>query len=381
MQINGNKAGIYIHIPFCKQACTYCNFHFSTSLQLKAEMIDALLEEIGQRKDYVENKEIQSIYFGGGTPSLLSPEEINKILEIIKSHFIISEDVEITIECNPDDIGLQKLMDYKAIGLNRISLGIQSFRDADLMLMNRSHDVAQAENSLTIIKQAGFNNISADLIYGIPGLSNADWELNIQKLIDSQVEHISAYALTVEPKTVLQHQITKKKVKAPDDNQAAEQFDILVDVLNNNGFEHYEISNFAKQQKYSRHNTSYWLGNFYLGLGPSAHSFNGISRQWNIANNSKYIESIKNRIPDFEFEKLSESQQINECIMIALRTMWGLNIKAFSERFGKEHEQILILSAESYIKLGLIKREGDFLIISPQGKFISDAIISDLFTE
>lgn len=381
MEFNENKAGIYIHIPFCKQACTYCNFHFSTSLQLKDELINALLTEIDLRKDYAESKEIQSIYFGGGTPSLFSAQEINSILEKISSNFIVSNDVEITIECNPDDISLQKLTEYKSIGLNRISLGIQSFRETDLLLMHRSHDVAQAENSLELIKEAGFKNISADLIYGIPGLSHVDWKTNIQKLINAQVAHISAYALTVEPKTVLQHQITKKQIDAPDDTQAAEQFDILVELLNTNGYEHYEISNFAKQNKYSRHNTSYWFGNLYLGLGPSAHSFNGVSRQWNISNNSKYIAGIQNNTPDFELENLSESQQINECIMIALRTKWGLNITEFTERFGLEHSQILMLNAESYIKTGLLLKENDFLIISAQGKFISDTIISDLFTE
>ena len=381
MQINENKAGIYIHIPFCKQACTYCNFHFSTSLKHKEEIISAIITEITLRKQFLEGKTIQSIYFGGGTPSLLTSTELNLILENIAASFTIENDVEITLEANPDDINTQKLIELKTSGINRISLGIQSFYDRDLLMMNRSHNAGQAEKSLQLIKDAGFENITADLIYGIPDQSNAEWESNIQKLLRFNINHISCYALTVEPKTKLFHLIAKNKMLSPDENHAAEQFEILTALLIADGYEHYEISNFAKNQKYSRHNTSYWSGNWYAGFGPSAHSYNGISRQWNISNNALYVKNINSGMDFFESEHLTKSQQINEFIMVSLRTMWGLDKNQFEKKYGESELKQLMKGAEKYITENYISDTNGYLIITSKGKFVSDGIIAELFSE
>lgn len=381
MQINENKAGIYIHVPFCKQACTYCNFHFSTSQALKGEFISSILAEIESRKQYTQDRSIQSIYFGGGTPSLLSTKDLNLILGSLNRSFNIDNDVEITLEANPDDISTHKLKELKESGINRISLGIQSFYDRDLLMMNRSHNAEQAEKSLQLIKDAGFENITADLIYGIPDQTNEEWEDNIQKLLRFNINHISCYALTVEPKTKLFHLIAKKKMIKPDEDRAAEQFEILTDLLVSNEYEHYEISNFAKNKKYSRHNTSYWLGNWYVGFGPSAHSFNGISRQWNVSNNALYIKNIGSGNSFFESEELTISQQINEYIMVSLRTMWGLNKNQFATRFGEQELNRLMKETEKYIVENYIADINDKLIITKKGKFISDGIIGDLFGE
>ena len=381
MQINENKAGIYIHIPFCKQACTYCNFHFSTSLKHKEEIISAIITEITLRKQFLEGKTIQSIYFGGGTPSLLTSPELNLILENIAASFTIENDVEITLEANPDDINTQKLIELKTSGINRISLGIQSFYDRDLLMMNRSHNAGQAEKSLQLIKDAGFENITADLIYGIPDQSNAEWESNIQKLLSFNINHISCYALTVEPKTKLFHLIAKNKMLSPDENHAAEQFEILTALLIADGYEHYEISNFAKNQKYSRHNTSYWSGNWYAGFGPSAHSYNGISRQWNISNNALYVKNINSGMDFFESEHLTKSQQINEFIMVSLRTMWGLDKNQFEKKYGESELKQLMKGAEKYITENYISDTNGYLIITSKGKFVSDGIIAELFSE
>lgn len=381
MQINENKAGIYIHIPFCKQACTYCNFHFSTSLKHKEEIISAINKEITLRKQFLEGKTIQSIYFGGGTPSLLTSIELYSIMENIAASFTIENDVEITLEANPDDINTQKLIELKTSGINRISLGVQSFYDRDLLMMNRSHNAGQAVKSLQLIKDAGFENITADLIYGIPDQTNAEWESNIQKLLSFNLHHISCYALTVEPKTKLFHLIAKHKMLSPDENHAAEQFEILTALLVANGYEHYEISNFAKNQNYSRHNTSYWSGNWYAGFGPSAHSYNGISRQWNISNNALYLKNINSGIDFFDSEHLTKSQQINETIMVSLRTMWGLNKNQFALKFGDQELKRLMQDAQKYIIENYIIDMKGNLIITKKGKFISDGIIAELFSE
>ncbi len=381
MDININKAGIYIHIPFCKQACTYCNFHFSTSLKFKDEIISAILLEIEIRKQYLEGKNIQSIYFGGGTPSLLSIIDIRQIMDHLYKYYKVDGDIEITLEANPDDISEQKLKELKEAGINRISLGIQSFYDRDLLMMNRSHSASQAEKSLQLIKDAGFENITVDLIYGIPDQTNAEWESNIHKLLSFNIDHISCYALTVEPKTKLFQLVEKKKIPAPDEDHAAELFEILTELLTSNGYEHYEISNFAKNKKYSRHNTSYWLGNWYAGFGPSAHSYNGKTRQWNINNNALYLQNISAGLPFFESEELTISQQINEYIMISLRTMWGLDKDQFRLKFGQQELLRLIQDAEKHITENYITDYNGKLIISKEGKFISDGIIGDLFAE
>ncbi len=376
---NENKAGIYIHVPFCKQACSYCNFHFSTSFQLKEAFVKSLVKELEMRKNYLGNSTIQSIYFGGGTPSVLTSEESNFILNAIYKVFPVDKNAEITLEANPDDLAIVKLNELKISGFNRLSIGIQSFFDRDLIMMNRIHNSIDAERSLQNSIDAGFDNITADLIYGIPGQSNVEWEMNINTLLKYKIDHISCYALTVEPKTAMQHLIQKKKMLAPDEAQTVEQFEILVDLLTSNNFEHYEISNFARDKKYSLHNSSYWFGNKYLGAGPSAHSFDNITRQWNASNNSAYIEGINNKTPIYEIETLTETQQKNELLMTSLRTMWGLNINHFIEKYGIDCFEQIKKEGAKYHVVNYLEIVGDNLIITPKGKFISDKIISDLF--
>ncbi len=380
MIFNENKAGIYIHIPFCKKACVYCNFHFSTSLQLKPDMLRAIQKEIIERKGYLPNKKIQSIYFGGGTPSLLSGGEVQSIINLIQQEYIVDTDAEITLEANPDDLNQEYLETILHAGVNRISIGIQSFDDNDLKWMNRSHDAAQAENSLKLIAAAGFKKVTADLIYGIPGSTHEAWRNHIEKVIP-YVNHISCYALTVEPKTVLQHLITKGKSLPVDENHTAEQFEILTTTLKAAGFEHYEISNFAKNGAYALHNTAYWMGNHYLGIGPSAHSYNGIERAWNISNNAIYIKNIFDEISFNEIEILTPVQQMNEMILTSLRTMWGLDVALFRARFGEKNAGTLEKQFPKLIQDQLIDIKGTQAIITDRGKFISDGIISNLFFE
>jgi oxygen-independent coproporphyrinogen-3 oxidase len=278
-------AGVYIHIPFCKQACYYCNFHFSTSLRLKDVLIPAILKEIELRSIHADNEVIQTIYFGGGTPSLLSMDDINAILSSLNKNFNISDSAEISLEANPDDITIEKLNGWRNAGINRLSIGIQSFIERDLQWMNRAHNVSQALSCIHLARESGFNNFSIDLIFGVPGLSNSEWENNVQTVIDLQVPHISSYALTVEPKTALQKMIVTKKKENVNADIQAEQYHILMKKMNEAGYEHYEISNFAKPGFRSRHNSSYWQSEKYIGIGPSAHSYNGKERMWNKANN------------------------------------------------------------------------------------------------
>ncbi len=305
-------AGIYIHIPFCKKACNYCNFHFSTSLKQEEAMIQAITQELDMRINYLESQLIETIYWGGGTPSILQKESILYIHQHLLKYVNATAIKEYTMECNPDDISEAFLDILKLIGVTRLSLGIQSFKEADLQYMNRAHNIKQVYEALSLISAYGFD-MSIDLIYGIPGLLDEEWRENISKAMHPSINHISAYALTVEPQTLLANQIKKGKAEPLDENQAARQFEILVNTLSENGYEQYEISNFARNRKYAVHNTSYWKGQWYLGLGPSAHSFNGKSRSWNIANNNLYIQFINNKTPAFEEELLSEENQWNDC--------------------------------------------------------------------
>ena len=328
-------AGIYIHIPFCKKACHYCNFHFSTSTKQIEPLVDCLLKEIVLRKDYTKET-IETIYFGGGTPSILSAEQIQKILQAVKDNYIVSNDAEITLESNPDDIAADKLLQWKAMGINRLSIGIQSFREEDLLWMNRAHNASQAYNCIKLAQEYGFNNITIDLIYGVPNLSDEHWKENINTALSLNIPHLSCYALTVEPKTALDKLIQTKKKEAVDTDKQATHFLILMEALNNAGFEHYEISNFAIPGYRSKHNSSYWQGKHYVGIGPSAHSFNGDSRQWNVANNALYIQAINNNILPSEKEILTPHQQFNEYVMTALRTIDGIDLNYLTERYGKE---------------------------------------------
>ncbi len=372
-------AGIYIHIPFCKQACHYCNFHFSTSFAQKDALINAILKEISLATVMNINEKVETIYFGGGTPSLLSLEDIHIILATIKTTFPISTDAEITLEANPDDISSSKLAGWRSAGINRLSIGIQSFLNEELVWMNRAHNASQALDCLQLSRDAGFDNFSVDLIYGSPLLSNDDWKKNVDLLIEKNIPHISCYALTVEPKTALDKMIAHQKKLPVDGDKQAEQFLLLMGWLQRAGYEHYEISNFAKPGLRSKHNSSYWQGKTYYGFGPSAHSFNGSSRRWNVANNALYIQALeKNTIP-FEEEILTNTQQLNEYIMISLRTMEGIDLSVVYDKFGEDFSEKLKVKSEKFIQTGKLSMEDDNIILTNEGKLLADGIASDLF--
>ncbi|MFD0765494.1 radical SAM family heme chaperone HemW [Mucilaginibacter lutimaris] len=371
-------AGIYIHIPFCKQACHYCDFHFSTSAKYKDEMVAALLKEIGIRKDYLQNETIETIYFGGGTPSVLSADEIMRIINAITELHAVSADTEITLEANPDDLDQQKINAFRHTPVNRFSIGIQSFFDEDLQWMNRIHRANEAEVSVKRAQDAGFKNITVDLIYGYPLLSDAKWKHNLNKVFELGIPHISAYSMTVEPQTALAAFISKKKQPPMNESQSANQFNIMLDAMQVNGFEQYEISNFCKPGHYSRHNSNYWKGVNYLGIGPSAHSFNGDTRQWNIANNARYIKSLlENTIPA-EIEVLTEINRLNEYIMTSLRTIWGLDLNKLNSIAPGAKNNVLE-AAVPFFDDGSIKQTGNVLTLTTQGKLYADNIASSLF--
>lgn len=374
---------LYLHIPFCKQACSYCDFHFSTLLKNKTHFIQAIQKEIVLQKHYfssLPDKTIRSIYFGGGTPSLLLQEEINALLNQLHLHFSIAADAEITLEANPDDLSKQKLEALNSSGINRLSIGIQSFANDDLMLMNRAHTAEMAHRCVKEAQDAGFENISIDLIYGIPSLSEKQWLQNMNTAFALDVQHISAYCLTVEPKTALEHAIRTGKSKALNEEQAARHFEMLLEAMKKNDFIQYEISNFCRDGHYSRHNSNYWLKEAYLGLGPSAHSYNGIDRQYNIANNNSYAHALleENKVP-FTMEELSASQRYNEYILTSLRTMWGADLKKVFNDFGKEVVDHCLKEAEKYIHSSHILQHKNNLSLSQSGKLIADRIASDLF--
>jgi oxygen-independent coproporphyrinogen-3 oxidase len=386
-------AGIYLHIPFCKQACHYCNFHFSTSLKRKNDFVVALLREIELRAAYIGGETVETIYFGGGTPSLLDPGELEKIMESLYAHFSIAPEAEITLEANPDDIDdmltavprfPRKLQVWKKAGINRLSIGVQSFFEEDLRWMNRSHTSGQALAAIRLTQEQGFDNISIDLIYGGPTMSDERWNMNLDQALSLGIPHLSCYALTVEPRTALDQLIRRKKVDAVDPERQARQFLLLMDRLARENYDQYEISNFARPGRRSRHNSSYWQGVTYLGLGPSAHSFNGESRQWNVPDNGRYIDSLgSDRLP-FEKEQLTGVQQLNEYIMISLRTLEGCDLQKVSARFGKNAALDLALGAKKFIVQGKIESvpgeigEGR-LSLTREGKLLADGIAADLF--
>lgn len=373
-------AGIYIHIPYCKQTCSYCDFHFSTSLKSKDAFISSLIHEIELQKNYLgKNTLIETIYFGGGTPSLLSTDELDKIFKSLYANFSITKNAEITLEANPDDLSKTKLQELKLSPINRLSIGIQSFFEEDLKLMNRAHTAQNAENCIKESQQAGFENLTVDLIYGTPGLSNTNWKKNLAKVFDLGIPHLSSYSLTVEEKTPLESHIKKGKVKPVDEEQSAEQFLILVAETTKNGYEQYEISNFCKPGFHSRHNSNYWKGVKYLGLGPSAHSFDGNSRQWNVSNNFRYIKSIaENKIPS-EKEILTTEQKFNEYMMTGLRTSTGISLEKVSTEFGEDYLSKLLTEAKNYLDCSKIILKRNHLILTNSGKLIADRISSDFF--
>ena len=371
-------AGIYIHIPFCKQACYYCDFHFSTNLAKKDAMILALERELLLRKKEFNNEQIETIYFGGGTPSALQTNEIEHLVEAVSRNYKVIKTPEITLEANPDDLSVSKINELSDSSINRLSIGVQSFFDQDLKLMNRAHNANEAARCLSEAKKH-FDNISIDLIYGIPGLTDVRWEENIEMALSYNLPHISSYALTVEPKTALKAFIDKGIIPDVDDEITQQQFYILLNKLETEGFVNYEISNFGKKGYFSKNNTSYWQGKKYLGIGPSAHSYDGAKRGWNIRNNSKYIKSINQEILPLEEETLTITDRYNEYVMTGLRTIWGISLMKIQTEFGNSYYKYLLKQSDKYIQEGLLFADRDILCVTKKGKFLCDGIASDLF--
>lgn len=372
-------SGIYIHIPFCKQACHYCDFHFSTSLQLKEQLLESLAHEVISRKEELQNQKIETIYFGGGTPSILETDEIKRLIEIIFTNYKVGENVEITLEANPDDLTNRKIKELKNSGINRLSIGVQSFFDEDLKYMNRVHNAAMAESSIKVSQDAGFENITIDLIYGTPTLTNENWLNNLRKSISFQVPHLSCYALTVEDKTPLASLIKRKKLSLVEDATVADHFMIMAETLTQNGFEQYEISNFSKNGFSSKHNSSYWSGKPYIGFGPGAHSFNGKDkRRWNVSNNPKYIHQVNTKEKYFDEEIISERDRYNEFIMTQIRLIEGISLKTIESKFGLDYKRNVLNRLENW-NPDKFSMHNDCIFLTNSGKLISDQLASDLF--
>jgi len=371
-------AGIYIHIPFCKKLCSYCDFYHIITQTENRSYIDTLIKEAGIRREYLGNENVSTIYIGGGTPSVLLPEEIETILNSIRKLFKVDENCEITVELNPDDIDWDYLQGLKDSGVNRLSLGIQSWRDSDLKLMNRRHNAAQAAAALELIMKSGFENVTIDLIYGIPGMTTADWSSNLDISFSYDIKHLSAYHLTIEPGTVFGKMREKGILIEIDEDESSAQFHLLIDKASSAGFIHYEISNFGKPGYFSIHNSNYWKQVSYLGLGPSAHSFNGYSRQWNVRDVKKYIKAVDSGSLLFEREELDKKTRFNEYIMTSLRTMWGMDLDYVEKAFDKEGYDYVVNLSGKMVDYGLMKQENKTLVLTNQGKLISDNIISGL---
>ncbi|MBS1777909.1 MAG: radical SAM family heme chaperone HemW [Bacteroidetes bacterium] len=373
-------AGIYIHIPFCRQACNYCNFHFSTSLKLKDELLAALHKEIELQKDYLSGESIETVYIGGGTPSLLPVSDIQKLFDSILENFKIDTLKEFTLEANPDDLTKAYLQELRTTNIDRFSIGVQSFRDADLRYMNRAHNAQEADYAIKAAQDAGFTNLSIDLIYGVPGLSDKDWTNNLAKIKELDIPHFSSYALTVEEGTALHHNIRTKKTAPVNAEQAATQFEILTEQADLMGYEQYEISNLAKPGHRAIHNTNYWLGKPYLGLGPSAHSFDGNTRRWNIANNALYIKSLllENKL-SYEEEILTKEQQLNEYIMTSLRTSWGCDLSHITTKWGSDYLTQIMKDTQQFIEQDKMVLKDNHLLLTIKGKLWADRIAGELF--
>jgi oxygen-independent coproporphyrinogen-3 oxidase len=372
-------AGIYLHIPFCRQACYYCDFHFSTNTEIRNELLVAMTREIELRKEYLKGDPIQTIYFGGGTPSLLSGDELRKLLNPIYSLLEVNNEAEITLEANPDDLTPDSLLAFRQAGINRLSIGIQSFKDHILKFLNRAHDAKAAIDCVKHAREAGFTNISIDLIYAIPGQDEKEWLSNIQQAILLAPEHLSAYSLTIEEKTAFGRWASGGRLKAVDDDSSAGQLDVLINELESAGYEHYEISNFCKPGYYSKHNSSYWKGQPYLGIGPSAHSYNLLTRQFNVSNNHQYVRALREDKIPFEREVLSEQDHVNEYLLTTLRTRWGTDLQKLKQEY---HYDIQITHPEfinDLLKNGLAVIEQNYLKLTRKGRLLADKISSDLF--
>lgn len=372
-------AGIYIHVPFCKQKCNYCNFHFSTKKDNVEELVSGMIIELDQRKSYLKTKKIDSIYFGGGTPSIIDVKHIINIIEKIYSLFDVKKTAEITMEFNPDDIKKEKLNKLRQAGINRLSIGIQSFNNEDLIFMNRSHNAKEAISSIKLAKECGFNNMSIDLIYGVQNQTDKTWKKNLNQMFELEIDHFSAYALTVEPDTKLNYLIKKKRVQPTSELKAENHFKILQEESLKMGYEQYEISNFCRKNKFAQHNTSYWKDKAYLGIGPSAHSYNGESRRWNISNNLKYITLINNSEKYFDEEKLSPTQKYNEYTLTSLRTIWGVSLDYLENNFDQHIVSHFKKNARKWIDNKNIILEKNNVRLTNKGMLFADAISSDLF--
>jgi oxygen-independent coproporphyrinogen III oxidase len=370
--------GIYIHIPFCSQACHYCDFHFSTSLSSRDEMVKMICREIELRSDYLSKKNLDTIYFGGGTPSVLSPQELERIIEVIHKHFQITNDTEITIEANPDDLNKEKILELIKIGVNRLSIGIQSFHNEHLKYLHRIHSSEEAELSVKRAQDIGINNISIDLIYGIPAATHQIWIKDLEKALSLNVKHISSYCLTIEPKTVFGKWLKMSRIKNTEEEFSAFQFELLIKSMVDQGYEHYEVSNFSKPGFHSRHNSNYWLGGHYLGIGPSAHSYNGDSREYNVANNAGYIRSIREGIIPKEVENLSERDKINEYILTGVRTKWGCDFLMLEDKFKMDISSFNKI-LEPYTLDGYLEYKDGIAKLTSKGMLIADKITRDLF--
>jgi oxygen-independent coproporphyrinogen-3 oxidase len=375
-------SGIYIHIPFCKQKCHYCNFFSVASGKYRAVYVEALLKEMDRQKNYLEDKTVHTIYFGGGTPSMLTTKEIHQILKKLDSLFTISNDVEITLEANPDDLNEDKLKSLKnETAINRLSMGVQSFFDDDLTYLNRVHSGNQARDAIELTLKNKFDNLTIDLIYGIPTLSEEKWQRNLEIFLSYNLPHLSAYSLTVEPKTALSTLIRKKKMLPVDEEKAIRHFNILLEETNKNDYIHYEISNFAKQGYYSKHNSIYWLGGHYLGLGPSAHSFNGVSRQWNVSAMKQYIEADTLAKTVFEKEVLSTNQRYDEYVMTSLRTSWGCDSEHILNVFGQHYFLHFESGVQPFLVEGKLEKKGSIYTLTKKGKLFADGIAAALFID
>jgi oxygen-independent coproporphyrinogen III oxidase len=371
-------SGIYIHIPFCKQKCTYCDFHFSTNYKkYYEEMISCLQTELVIRKEEFADELIESVYFGGGTPSLLTKASLKAIISSIKTNYVLAKNLEFTLECNPDDISEESLLTWRELGVNRLSIGVQSFEDRDLKWMNRAHNAKQSSNSIILAQELGFTNISIDLLYGQPKMSLKRWEKQIDMALGLNIQHISAYCLTVEEKTALHHLVNKKELVVATNELQHQQFLVLQDKLAQHKFIQYEISNFGLADFFSKHNSAYWLGKKYLGIGPSAHSFDGTNRFWNVANNTKYMQALSNQEIPQTIEVLTKQNRFNEAILLGLRTIWGVSIKSLDEILPRDtkFEQI----KNKYIAQELLLEQDNYLFLTKKGLHFADLIAMDLF--
>lgn len=370
-------AGIYIHIPFCRKRCYYCDFYKTTDFGHKFRLVKSLNRELRDRAFELSSDKINTVYLGGGTPSVLQVDELKQLLDTIRESYQLETSSEITIEANPDDINELKMMSLNKAGYNRLSMGIQSFSEADLKLMNRRHDVGQAVNSVKVAKNAGFRNISIDLIYGLPNQTLEDWKRNIEMAIELDVQHISAYHLTYHEGTVFYDLLKKGQLKELPDELSLQQFEILTEMLKSAGFEHYEISNFCKPDFYSRHNSSYWKHEKYLGIGPSAHSFDLTTRRWNVSSVSKYLSGIEKGEPDFESEVLTVQDRYNDYIITGLRTTWGISERAIQKEFPEKYVSHFQEIKAKYLESGHLFVSGENICLNLEGLFISDKIMAD----